>query len=1269
MISPPAARRPNGSLICVAILYLVLGLAALLLAEAGKPFATYYTAIETGGHTQNWAFSQDQRGVIYVGNGYGIQEFDGSTWRLIRITNGSFVRSFACDSSGRIYVGSATEFGYLDADSTGLMGYHSLLSQLAPEECRFNYVWSTHVTPQGIYFQARERLFRLETPEGVPAVEADRQGDKAARQTWRARIWRPDEPEHYYVHSWYLDGTLFVLQRGRGLMKMAGDSLILVPGSEQFISDRSHILLPFPGRPGVMLLGTLSRGLFLFDGQAFTPWVTAVDPLLKQGGLYSAANLPDGSLALGTLSQGLFIIDNQGALVYHLTKSAGLLSNTVSAIFVDQQKNIWLGMAGGVGTLEYQSDLEQFPFSSGGVPFDLRRHRGILYASATDGVYYLDRSDSQFKFVAGMKNSGPSNLLVVGEHLYVGTVTGVYLIHGTDATLALPYDAATPAFVALARSRRDPGRIMAGAINGLAALRYDSRTPEHLRMEGIIPGIHQYIRQICEPEPGLFWLSTYNSGIIRLKFSRDDLFKPQIDLMGPEQGVPAGITSVYHLQDRLVFGTSQGIYRFDQEQGTFLPDSFFSQLNLGINPGECAIARDVAGNLWANAGRETACYRKTQDGYRLEKGAASRFADELLYTIYPDDNGAVWFGTTRGAIRLRAGARPVYFHPFQVLIRRVVCNGDSALYWGGSSGDDTFTVPLLPYRRNALSFEFAATSYYKPADNEYRSRLEGFDAGWSAWSREAKRVYTNLPQGRYRFHVVARNVYGQESSEASFPFIILPPWYQSWWAWLIYIITAGGVIYGIVAMRTQRLHRRGRHLENIVQQRTAEIQEQKDHVEKLSLIGQDITNNLSIVSIVQTVYDNVNKLIDAPVLGIGLRQEEKNSLEFPATIENGKTLPPFSYNLADENRLAVLCYRNLQEVIINDLGREYKKYIDVLQTPMGQEMPESVLYLPLQHKGKVIGVITAQSFRKNAYTAYDINIFRNLAAYCANALQNAESYRRLIETLEDLKKTQERLVTSSKLAALGALTAGIAHEIKNPLNFVNNFSELSIDLVQELRDLFSRARANPDPDVEEEIEEVLATLQQNSAKIREHGKRADSIVRSMLQHSRGTAGERQLTNINAMVEEDINLAYHGMRAQDSSFNIKIEKELDPAVGQLEVVPQEISRVVLNILTNGCYETNRRRQNEEGGYQPVLQVRTKATAHHVEIRIRDNGGGIPEAIKEKLFTPFFTTKPAGQGTGLGLSISYDIVVHGHGGQLLFESEPGEGTEFIIRLPKK
>jgi ligand-binding sensor domain-containing protein/signal transduction histidine kinase len=274
----------------------------------------------------------------------------------------------------------------------------------------------------------------------------------------------------------------------------------------------------------------------------------------------------------------------------------------------------------------------------------------------------------------------------------------------------------------------------------------------------------------------------------------------------------------------------------------------------------------------------------------------------------------------------------------------------------------------------------------------------------------------------------------------------------------------------------------------------------------------------------------------------------------------------------------------------------------------------------------------------------------------------------LQKTLTNLKDAQHQLVLSEKMASLGQLTAGIAHEIKNPLNFITNFAVLSKELAQELREELAHEKDRVDPKRAIEITEILDNLEQNVRKIDEHGKRADSIVRGMLLHSRGKAGERQDTDLNALLSEYTNLAYHGMRAQDQSFNVKIETDFDPTIGKVSIVPQDLSRAFLNIVNNACYAANDKRKSATNGFSPTVKVSAKNLGAKVEIRIRDNGNGIPKDVMDKIFNPFFTTKPASVGTGLGLSITYDIIRQEHKGEITVNTQPGEFTEFVIVIPK-
>lgn len=363
--------------------------------------------------------------------------------------------------------------------------------------------------------------------------------------------------------------------------------------------------------------------------------------------------------------------------------------------------------------------------------------------------------------------------------------------------------------------------------------------------------------------------------------------------------------------------------------------------------------------------------------------------------------------------------------------------------------------------------------------------------------------------------------------------------------------------------------------------------------------------------------------------------------------------------------------------------------------------PKSILCTPLLYKAKLNGILYLENnLTTGAFTPERIEILRILSAQAAISIENSrlyeqlEDYNRTLEQkvkqrtqelqqknqelanlLQKLKATQSQIIAQEKLASLGALTAGIAHEIKNPLNFVNNFAELSVELTQELLEEILSQKDRLEPESRENIEEILNDLKQNAKKINEHGTRADNIVRGMLMHSRGQTGDRQLTDINALLAEAISLTYHGMRAKNPSFNINIETEYDDDLGKFSVIPQSMSRAFINIINNACYAACKKKKrlnvdigDKTEGFSPILFVRTKDLGEEVEIHIRDNGEGIPQKVLDKIFNPFFTTKPPGEGTGLGLSITHDIIVQQHQGNIRVETEMGSYTKFIITLPK-
>ena len=451
-----------------------------------------------------------------------------------------------------------------------------------------------------------------------------------------------------------------------------------------------------------------------------------------------------------------------------------------------------------------------------------------------------------------------------------------------------------------------------------------------------------------------------------------------------------------------------------------------------------------------------------------------------------------------------------------------------------------------------------------------------------------------------------------------------------------------------------------------VQARTKELAQSVEELRALGEVSQAVNSTLDLETVLTTIVANSVQLSGTEAGAIYVFDDQRREFHLRATYgmdqELIDALTQRRIGLDDPNVVQALAQP--EPIQVADLRDEAPNEINEITLRAGFC---ARLVAPLVRGEEVVGLLVVRRRAPGAFPQNTVDLIKTFAAQSAVAIENARLFRDVEASLEDLRTTQDRLVQTQKLASLGQLTAGIAHEIKNPLNFVNNFSGVSVELIDELQEALGKVKVDANTRVE--ITELTDTLRDNLDKVVQHGKRADAIVKNMLLHSREGSGEHRPVNVNALVEESLNLAYHGARAEKQGFKINMEKSFDPAAGEIDVFPQEITRALLNLISNGFYAaTKHKKQDKSDRFEPSLMAATKNLGDKVEIRIRDNGPGIAPEVREKMFNPFFTTKPAGEGTGLGLSITHDIIVKQHSGSIEADTQPGEFTEFRIVLPR-
>lgn len=902
-------------------------------AERGEIIIRNYHQKEYKGSAQNFGIVQDKRGVMYFANNGGVLEYDGVSWRLIRLPDNSIVKSLAIDENGRIFVGALNELGYLAPDSSGYLSYFSLTKHVPDSARNFEFIWKVFSSNKGIFFQSSEFLF-----------------------LWNGETMKHWKPESIIVSngSYLINGKLYLCLLKKGLYILNGDDIVPVIDGEEFsdkpiadmvLMENDKILVATKNH-GVYLITSdglsdnYSSGLnnkknsekFLNGKSFYGVFSENTDHFLKEKAIFNVIKINDDLFAFGTQGDGLVIVHKDGYIVQNITKENGLQDNIIRFQFIDSHGNLWIALDNGIAKIEINSPITFFTDKSGikGTVEAISRFNETLYVGTHSGIYYLSNKKNSNNENAPISKfvpvPGPSmecwDMITFKKGnfsaLIAGLNDGVFEVKRDNSMSLISKCSPWTLF----QSKKDPSRLYIGLDDGLMSVYYDNGKWIN---EGPIKGISELVFNIAEDEEGNLWLGTQKQGVIKLNFYMSEEFSEligrkriqrdiKIFRYNTQDGLPEGdFIAIKEKKSPVLFGTDEGIFRFDKKNEHFFQDSIILKNINRQGRGIHRFNKDGKGNLWM----------VNYQGSEFEVGFAKFLSDSdiiwnstpfveiskgVIHSMYHDDRGITWLGGVDGLFKYDSNIEKDYTKTYNSLIRKVTLGEDSTIF-KGTNFDDNGLVSLpqpvwfkntLTHGNNSITFEFAAQSYENEAATLYTRYLEGFDKNWSEWKPETKAVYTNLHEGTYVFRVKAKNLYKTISTEANYEFTILPPWYRTIWAYILYVLLFFGILYAGIKMNIRRLEAKNQELEIIVADRTKEVVRQKEVIEHKN---RDIMDSINYAQGIQQAIlppdeKFKNYLPDSFILFMP-RDVVSGDFYWMEVVENGSSKPAVLFSVCD----------------------------------------------------------------------------------------------------------------------------------------------------------------------------------------------------------------------------------------------------------------------------------------------------------------------------------------------------------------------------------
>lgn len=776
-------------------------------SEVGLPNIQNYSPDEYGAFIQNWGAAQDSLDIVYFANGDGILSFNGANWNLLELPGLVSANAIASTYEGKIFVGGVDELGYLDSNDKGQLSYISLLPELPEEFGNFSRIRSVSTIKDEVFFSSKKYIFKW---DGI-----------------QFKIWENTGDPYLFLAR----NIIFKRRAGKGLMQYNNNKFDLVPNGEMFADIRIRAVLPY--NKNSFLIATDDQ-LYIFDGTRFKRFETNAPDFFNDNGISCGIALNSNTFAFGSFKKGVLILDDKGLKKVMLSKKGIFQSNMVHNLFQDRSGLLWASLNSGIAKIEYPS-----PFSfynklnnTPGLVMGFQRYQGKLYVGTGEGLYYLNNNNSQVNLLEPIGDMGIIfETLLHKNKMLVGSRSGLFEINqkGEDKELFT-----LPTVSSLCASKIDPNRVFVGTGSGLTSIYLKNGKWE---IEHIFKGIDIQVSTIIEDFKGNLWLNVNKNEVIRISFheiqNTKNITNPKVRTFKVQDGVPDNIGRQYYIEDQIYIESANELYLFDSIKEKFNNNKELLR-RLGL---ENKIAKvhstDENGNIWLieyngeDRLEQLVALNQKNGSYVVKELDEERIMNLRKNDMFAElGDSVVWYRGKKGTIirhNLKQKLDKSALNS-KAIITGIVWQNDSLLFGGYASSIPT----QVPYKNNQLRFQFANPSFYDESKNQFQYILEGFDKDWSAWTSETKKDYTNIPGGEYSFKVRSKNIFNHIGKEDSYYFTVLPPWYKTWWAYFIYSLGAIAVSSIILQWRSKELRRKNENLENLVADRTTEIQHKNE---------------------------------------------------------------------------------------------------------------------------------------------------------------------------------------------------------------------------------------------------------------------------------------------------------------------------------------------------------------------------------------------------------------------------------------------------------